>query len=155
METRHPDCPDVHLGVCAKCRRLYERDALGMGDKQVQKDEPEMRGHRSAPAEDSFSASGVTASGASRRLRPRQRADDASLTKPVVESPERETEAACRPRRVTEGKDGGVRGPLTPAITIDDVRRKARERKRRWLERLKADPERYAEYLKRERARKR
>lgn len=25
-EVRHPDCPDVHLGVCSKCRRLYERD---------------------------------------------------------------------------------------------------------------------------------
>ena len=23
---RHPECPDVHLGVCAKCRRLYARD---------------------------------------------------------------------------------------------------------------------------------
>lgn len=25
-KTRHPECPDVHMGVCPKCRRLYERD---------------------------------------------------------------------------------------------------------------------------------
>lgn len=27
---RHPDCPDVHIGICPKCRRLYERDRLGV-----------------------------------------------------------------------------------------------------------------------------
>lgn len=24
--SRHPDCPDVHIGVCPTCRRLYARD---------------------------------------------------------------------------------------------------------------------------------
>ena len=23
---RHPDCADVHLGLCPKCRRLYDKD---------------------------------------------------------------------------------------------------------------------------------
>lgn len=26
-KVRHPDCPDVHIGVCPKCWRLYARDA--------------------------------------------------------------------------------------------------------------------------------
>lgn len=26
MDRRHPDCPDVHMGSCPNCRRLYERD---------------------------------------------------------------------------------------------------------------------------------
>lgn len=25
-DKRHPECPDVHLGGCPKCRRLWERD---------------------------------------------------------------------------------------------------------------------------------
>lgn len=25
---RHPECPDVHLGECPKCKRLYGRDRL-------------------------------------------------------------------------------------------------------------------------------
>ena len=148
---RHPDCPDVHLGVCAKCRRLYERDASDMGDKDV----PEMRGHGSVPAGDSSSASGVTASGASHRLRPRQRADDASLTSDEATEPagrsssegrrgKSQTRNAASQGSPTPGVAGVASGPLTPA-----------EKQRAYRERLKADPERYKEYLAKERARKR
>ena len=95
-----------------------------------------MRGHGSVPAEDSSSASGVTASGASRRLRPRQRADDASLTKPCE---------ATEPAGRSSSEGSGLRdAPLTPA-----------EKQKAYRKRLKADPVRYKEYLKRERARKR
>lgn len=28
MQKRHPECPDVHLGLCRECERLYERDRI-------------------------------------------------------------------------------------------------------------------------------
>lgn len=40
------------------------------------------------------------------------------------------------------------------SLTVEIIRKQARERKRRYLAKLKADPERYAEYLKRNRERR-
>lgn len=35
MDIRHPECPDVHLGVCPKCRRLYARDTSSEPDEGI------------------------------------------------------------------------------------------------------------------------
>ena len=55
------------------------------------------------------------------------------------------------PRVRSPAQAGVASGPLT----VDIVREQARERKRRWFERLKADPERYAAWKLKERERKR
>lgn len=36
MQGRHPDCPDVHLGSCPKCERLWKRDAARQGSVHEQ-----------------------------------------------------------------------------------------------------------------------
>lgn len=72
-----------------------------------------------------------------------------------VSSPE-EGEGASAVRRKPAPVRTVEREPVSPGpLTIEDVRRKGRERKARWLEKLKADPERYALHLEKERERKR
>lgn len=123
---RHPDCPEVHLGVCAKCRRLYAASLTNLEAPMPVK-------NRATPAAEVVE----------------RRVDEAPKPLPphlkeVLDAVDGDVEAAAEivARSFTEALIDAVI-PLTPA-----------EKQKRHRAKIKADPLLYAAYLEAERKRK-